>query len=79
VLNGNEKEISKVQEQIVKFCSEPRSLEEIALHFNSKDKYYMKRIFINPILGLRLQMTEPDSPTSPTQKYEQVVKEVVGK
>ena len=35
-----------------------------------KDKNFMKKMYIDPILGTRLRMTEPDSPTSPTQKYE---------
>ena len=54
---------------IVDFCSVPRSLEEIALHLKVSGKYYMKQQYIDPILGTRLRMTEPDSPTSPTQKY----------
>lgn len=65
--DGNSR--SNFEKLIVDFCSEPKTLEEIANHIGSKDKYYMKRIFINPILGSRLRMTEPDSPNSPTQKY----------
>jgi len=60
---------SKIENMIVEFCSEPKTLDEIAMFVGSKDKYYMKRIFINPILGTRLQMTEPNAPNSPTQKY----------
>jgi len=53
----------------VDFCSEPKSLEEIASHLGVRDKNFMKRQYINPILGTRLKMTEPDAPNSPTQKY----------
>ena len=34
-----------------------------------KEKYSMKRKYIDPILNVKLRMTEPDSPNSPTQKY----------
>ena len=61
---------SKKMDLIVDFCRVPRSLEEIALYINVSGKYYMKQQYIDPILGTRLRMTEPDSPTSPTQKYE---------
>lgn len=60
---------SKKIDVIVRFCNEPKSLEEIASHMGVNDKNYMKRQYINPVLGTRLRMTEPDSPTSPTQKY----------
>ncbi len=60
---------SKKMDLIVDFCSVPRSLEEIALHLKVSGKYYMKQQYIDPILGTRLLMTEPDSPTSPTQQY----------
>lgn len=60
---------SSKQQKIVDFCHEPRSLEEIAEYMNVRDKYYMKRTHINPMLGVDLFMTEPDSPNSPNQKY----------
>ena len=60
---------SKKIDLIVDFCSVPRSLGEIALHFKVSGKYFLKQQYINPVLGTRLRMTEPDSPTSPTQKY----------
>lgn len=60
---------SKKMDLIVDFCSVPRSLKEIALHLKVSGKYYMKQQYIDPILGTRLLMTEPDSPTSPTQQY----------
>jgi len=60
---------SKKMDIIVDFCSEPRSLEEIADILQVKEKNFMKRMYIDPIIGVRLRMTEPDSPTSPTQKY----------
>ena len=61
--------LSRKQKTILDYCTQPRTLEEIASHMQVSDKYYLKRKHIDPILGTRLLMTEPDSPTSPTQKY----------
>lgn len=55
---------------IKEFCSmAPRSLEDIAAIVGSKDKYYMKRTLLDPLLGKELFMTEPESPNSPKQRY----------
>ncbi len=54
---------------LLEYCKEPRSLSDIAQHLGMKDKYYMKKKYIDPLLGISLCMTEPDSPNSPTQKY----------
>ena len=67
--SSRENSRSRKVEKIVAYCSEPRSLEEIAAHLGVSDKYFMKHMYIDPVLGTRLRMTEPDSPTSPTQKY----------
>ena len=53
---------------ILDYCTQPRTLEEIATYMQVSDKYYLKRKHIDPILGNDLLMTEPDAPTSPTQK-----------
>ena len=34
-----------------------------------KEKYNMKKKYIDPLLNMKLTMTEPNSPNSPTQKY----------
>lgn len=60
---------SKKIDGIVGFCSEPKSLDEIATFLGVKDRNFMKRMYIDPILGTRIRMTEPNSPNSPTQKY----------
>lgn len=60
---------SSKQKQILQFCREPRSLDEIATELNVSDRYYMKQKHINPMLGIDLLMTDPDSPNSPNQKY----------
>jgi len=61
---------SKKIHEIIEFCAlSPHTLEEIAVKVGSKDKYYMKKVLLDPILGTELFMTEPGSPNSPTQKY----------
>lgn len=57
------------QQEIIDYCTEPHTLEEIAFHLNVVDRYYLKRKHINPMLGKCLYMTDPDTPTSPTQRY----------
>ena len=61
--------LSRKQRMILDYCTQPRTLEEIASYMQVSDKYYLKRKHIDPILGNDLLMTEPDAPTSPTQKY----------
>ena len=63
-----EKARSKM-ELLLAFCAEPRNLSEISEYLGMKEKYKMKKKFIDPLLGVSLQMTEPDAPNSPTQKY----------
>ena len=60
---------SRKQRMILEYCTQPRTLEEIASHMQVSDKYYLKRKHIDSMLGIDLLMTEPDSPNSPTQKY----------
>ncbi len=65
----NKKNENNFVEEITLFCKEPKNLNEIAMFFGFKDKYHFKKIYINPILGKIIFMTEPDSPKSPSQKY----------
>lgn len=51
------------------FWAEPGSLAEVAVHLGMKEKYNMKKKYVDPLLGESLSMTEPDSPDSPTRKY----------
>ncbi len=60
---------SMKQQDILDYCSQPRTLDEIAIRMKVSDKYYMKRKHIDPMLGLSLFMTVPEAPNSPTQKY----------
>lgn len=66
---SNGKKSRSKTELLLDFCAEAKSLAEIAEYLGMKEKYNMKKKYIDPLLGVFLQMTEPDSPNSPTQKY----------
>ena len=57
------------EQRLLDFCTEPKSLTEICNYLGLKDRYKVKKRYINPLWGKMLRMTEPDSPNSPTQKY----------
>ncbi len=58
------------QDNILDFCKEEKSLEEIAQLFNISDKYFFKKQYLNPLIQQhKLSMTIPDKPTSKYQKY----------
>lgn len=60
--------VSKEQ-MLLAFCVKPKSLSEICKHLGLKDRYKVKKRYIDPLLNKSLRMTEPESPNSPTQKY----------
>lgn len=55
---------------ILAFCMKPRSRREILTHIGLKNHFDNYNRYIKPLLesGL-LEQTQPDSPSSPTQKY----------
>ena len=56
-------------EHIIVFCQEPHTLQEIAQELGFSDRYWMKKNYIDPLLGDMLQMTSVESKNAPTQKY----------
>ena len=58
-----------IEEKIVEFCKEPRSLTEIMRYIGYKDRVKFKKKYINPLLGFTLTMTIPEKPNSRNQKY----------
>ncbi len=58
-----------LQERILKFCSEPKSLREIADFLGVASKKKVKAKYIDDILGTKIVMTIPDKPNSSLQKY----------
>lgn len=55
---------------ILDFCQEPKSLREIMEHIGLHHLGNFKRVYIQPMLNNgKLDMTDPDNPTSINQKY----------
>ena len=59
----------RILERIGRFCIEARSLGDIAEHVGLADRYKMKKKYIDPLLGRYLEMTLPDTPNNPAQRY----------
>ncbi len=57
------------EKKIIEFCQVPRSRKEISEYIGIKDRKYLKEILNRMIKRNFLQMTLPDKPTSPKQKY----------
>jgi Fic family protein len=57
------------ERKIIEFCQIPRSRKEISKHIEIKDRKYLKEILDKLINKNLLQMTIPNKPTSPKQKY----------
>lgn len=63
-----------ITQRIIAFCHSPRTLKEIAEKLGFSDRFYMKRIYIDPILNKKLQMTNTDNKTSSKQTYRAIEK-----
>ncbi len=56
--------------QILDFCSEAKTLQEILDFTGLKDRVNFKRAYIYPLKSAdELRMTNPDNPTSRNQQY----------
>ena len=56
--------------EILEFCTNPRSRQEIQDLIGIKDVNYFRNKFLNPLIkGSLLKMTLPEKPTSKNQKY----------
>ena len=51
------------------FCETPKSMAEIVEFLGVKDKRKARERYIDPQLGITLERTIPDKPTSRLQKY----------
>ncbi len=70
--SNEEKGLSKREQvinELLSFCTTPRTMAELTSHLSVKDRNYIKDNYINPLLGTKLAMTYPNSPRSPHQKY----------
>lgn len=66
---GTSQTAKTIEEKIIEFCNEPRSLAEIMAYLGYKDRGKFKSSYINPLLNNVLAMTNPDKPNSQNQKY----------
>ena len=58
------------EKNILLYCSEPKSMLQLAEHFNYKDRSYFRRKYIVPLIKEnKLFMTQPEKPNSREQKY----------
>ena len=59
---------------IIEFCSTPRSLSEIMTHVGLKHRYNVKHRYIDPLIeGGFIEMTVPEKPNSRDQKYKRAL------
>ena len=59
---------------IIEFCSTPRSMTEIMEHIGLKHRYNVKHRYIDPLIDSGfLVMTIPEKPNSRSQKYKRAL------
>ena len=58
------------EENIINFCTQPKSMKELMEHFNYKHRTYFVNTYIKPLFASnKLDLTIPDKPNSRKQKY----------
>lgn len=57
------------QDKVFEFCKSPKSIVEIAEMLGVNDRRWVRKKYIAPYIGTKLQMTIPDKPNSQNQKY----------
>ena len=56
--------------KIIGFCKEPRTRDEIQDYINVKDRKYFREKILKPLIDQGyIEMTIPEKPNSPKQKY----------
>lgn len=60
------------QDKVLTFCKSPKSIAEIADMLGVKDRKWVRKKYIVPFIGTKLQMTIPDKPNSQNQKYQTI-------
>ena len=68
-VKSREQKKQETIDSLIAYCREPRTLQEIAAYLGFSDRYRMKRVYIDPILGDLLEMTSAEAKNSPAQKY----------
>lgn len=65
----NKANIITPQDKVFEFCKSPKSIAEIAEMLGVNDRRWVRKKYIAPFIGTKLQMTIPDKPNSQNQKY----------
>ena len=60
------------QDKVFEFCKSPKSIVEIADMLGVNDRRWVRKKYIAPFIGTKLQMTIPDKPNSQYQKYKTI-------
>lgn len=60
------------QEKVFDFCKFPKSVVEIADMLGVNDRRWVRKKYVAPFIGTKLQMTIPDKPNSQNQKYKTI-------
>ena len=68
-VKSREQKKQEIIDSLIAYCREPHTLQEIAAYLGFSDRYRMKRVYIDPILGDLLEMTSAEAKNSPAQKY----------
>jgi len=63
------KNILTIKERVTDFCAEPKSIKEIAEFLGVNNSRNVRERYIDSQLGITLERTIPDKPTSRLQKY----------
>ncbi len=65
-----------LEKMILEYCTLERSYSDILNQFGYKSKGYFRKKYLNPLIQAgKLNLTAPDSPRSPMQKYYTVVQD----
>ena len=63
----------RIRQEILAYCVEARSLGEISAKLGLRHLSYLRKVYIKPLLGSRLEMTHPENPRHMHQRYRTIV------
>ena len=63
----------RIRQEILAYCVEARSLGEISAKLGLRHLSYLRKEYIKPLLGSRLEMTHPENPRHMHQRYRTIV------
>ena len=63
----------RIRQEILAYCVEARSLEEISAKLGLRHLSYLRKVYIKPLLGSSLELTHPENPRHMHQRYRTIV------